>query len=295
MLTLSMFFAPAFPLPRRAAIKSLLFCVALSCFVFTLPAHAQYSGSGWVAQPSPTLGTAQNPVWDWTGLTVLGNGSFLTLFDNNFYHSEPFTAFGPGGNSLYTVDITGTATYKWLWQPLYKGVLDLTDFPAPSLYVLARISASSTVSQSAVLHGVTGSGSVSDGWGSTLQYSTFPGTALIGTPPSWKLLPAPGSPAAATFSPSAHIKVVGGTIQQSFSPVISMNKDVFPIVLSTPNPLNRPDLGDGTNQFVYDATAPSATAPFGFLNFPDRLPLLAPPPQTPHGLCEGTPMAHKSL
>ena len=52
----------------------------------------------------------------------------------------------------------------------------------------------------------------------------------------------------------------------TFGSTVDYQVDAYTIVISTPNPLGRPDQGDGTNQFVYDATTPN-----GLLNFPGSI------------------------
>ena len=51
---------------------------------------------------------------------------------------------------------------------------------------------------------------------------------------------------------------------------MQLNGLAFPITLSAPDPFGRPDLGDGKNQFVYDATTPAANLVLpGIIGVPD--------------------------
>ena len=251
-----------------------MLCFLSLCLVSCLPAHAQYGGSGWTPLPNPNQGTPQNPVWNWDGLvwtrTLTPYGSPVYIDANSYsggfsYPMEHYNFFyqvgpnGYNGNSCLAASqlvVNGSCIYKWQWNPAGG---DLNKNPQPKLYALEDVSAS--ISQSGNPVGMTGDGSVSDGLGWSQSYNTLP-NALSNASPNRRVT---GTGADTTLtntvkaqiSPRITTHLSAGSSGGTASTLTSLNVSVFPILLFTPNPLGRPDLGDGTNQYVYDSTQPN--------------------------------------
>ena len=223
-----------------------------------------------MAQPTSQLGPYPYPYvngrvpYDWTGLTANGtrvgtNGTSTSgTFTAYASYNSPGLVIGGSDDQKDSVLVSGTATYEWLWTPTGSNA----GASAPSLYVLARVSGAT------ILRPNGGNGNGLSGSG-TLNYSSSVPDYFYNTQNSvtqYKVLPAPGSAnAVASVSPTFQ-GTVSGTASSSGLGMFSLNASACPIVVSNPNPMNRPDLGDGTNQSVYDATTPS-----GLLNFPGAI------------------------
>jgi len=162
---------------------------------------------------------------------------------------------GPYLGDFSDHSISGGTTIKYQWVPPLNaaGQPDGANFPAPPLFVLGSLHCGGELSGPA---GMEGNGHLADGWGWTLTPPMAMPCAVT-EPTHWKVLPASGMPATITLSPSGdiHVKVVGPN-QVGGGDVI-LTEFAYPIALSSPNPLTNPLLGDGTNQYVYDASQPN--------------------------------------
>ena len=216
-------------------------------------ARAQYSGGGWTAQPNP-----QHPsLYDWTGLTETATYTPGQTFTTPVYGGVSPSSMGTSnGVSEYTLLVNGTSTYYWLWSPPASDA----GAPAPPLYALVSNSATASV-------GVRSSNT--DGLSATVYMNTGTGHATLpcSAPPfpaNWSLserqvvaAQSSGSSAWVPVSPSlsADLKSTLPSGSQMMGGY-QVTEGVFPIVLSWPDPFGRPDLGDGSNQYVYDASIP---------------------------------------
>ena len=230
----------------------------LTCLSFGPPAHAQNSGGGWVAHLNGNPGPFPYGVtpWDWTGLTV-NSTSVSSNGTSSSGTSTAYTSFNHSGIILGgtadrsdSVTISGAATYVWFWTPTGSNV----SAPAPPLYVLARASGGATLAPNGPGNGAGLSGSATFNYSSSVP-AYFYGSESVVT--QYKALPASGSPNAfVAVSPSLTAKILGAPTGSNGVGVIELSTAAFPIVLSSPNPMGRPDLGDGTNQYVYDNGLP---------------------------------------
>ena len=250
-----------------------------------------YPGSGpapgWAAVPTPATANDYYPTYDSTGLTVQldmtpfpgqpYNPNYEQLYQSpgGYSSGDPidYSVYGPGvgGQGLQheVMQIYGSSTYKWQWTAPGG---DLTDFPVPPLYVLGRVDAGIQTYNANGTNGLSGTAMLADGWGWS-QTTSLPGD--LPTDPS--LVPrrhvvatsADGSLANtmnASLSPSLLYDISGAQGQATGWGVVSLLDSAFPIVLSSPNPLTDPMLGDGSNQYVY-----SADTPDGYLYVPGAI------------------------
>ncbi len=153
---------------------------------------------------------------------------------------------------------SSTITYQRVPPNNAAGQPDLTNFPAPPLYILGRIDAACSMSGDPG-QGVTGNGSLSDGWGWSVSASMVPFSLPVPASDSIrrKVLPVGmGSPAVFTLSPGGYVAAYRGGTEGEAQGGITIDEYVYPITLASPNPLTNPVLGDGTNQCLYDTTTP---------------------------------------
>lgn len=189
---------------------------------------------------------------------------------------SPYNGTGGPNNTLAEANAqtTGTARYKWKWVPPNdaSGQPDTANFPVPPLFVLADVTlqAATRVPSGNIPYGLTASGNLADGlpdnWSDTL--TAFPqqiGSAV----PRRAVLPTAADPSltsvyTVSLSPSGLLDVTGQrTVVQGYTAsgatgvsAYEITAPAFPITLAAPDPFGRPDLGDGKNQFVYDAHEP---------------------------------------
>lgn len=169
---------------------------------------------------------------------------------------------GPG-LSHSSLSVSGYSSYQWRWTPPYipgTSTPDNAHFPAPPLYVLGRIGGSLQFRpQSQSLLGLVGSASIADGWGYSESISTVPDYAPKNAADSeHRKVLGPASAAGANvevrLSPSLSTDLSGVSFGGKAYTLAGVNESVFPIHLSQPDILGRPDvLGDGKNQYVYDS------------------------------------------
>ncbi|MDQ2730903.1 MAG: hypothetical protein M3Y56_04525 [Armatimonadota bacterium] len=155
----------------------------------------------------------------------------------------------------------------------------LDQAPAPPLWILAKSSGGSAgwgTNDPIADYGLGGSGYFADGFGSGNDTFSFPGFAPTdqSTLPRRKLiqatLQADQQTTVLLTSPSGHVEISGGQQYATGYPSprgggratgnIYVNQEVHPVLLSSPNPLGHPELGDGTNQYVYDFNTVSGLA-----------------------------------
>ena len=285
--------SPLFVAVRRIALLCLPFAAVFTAGIMLSPhASAQYPGGGgypggpigWVFQKHPSpLFYPFDDLYDWTGLDAGGSITYYNrtpdLLPTKGYGvyavgdgSAPFMV---GGNNSFnrssvSPGVAGTSTYQWQWVPPNNaaGQPDLTDFPAPPLYVLGRI----FLRADAISYddpgdgtgyvGLTGSAKVADGWGYSDSIPQIPGhIPATGGDPIHRHILGPASVAGAniqvTLSPSASGSVTGTQSGNRGGLYVALAENVFPLTLSAPNPLTNPMLGDGTNQYVYDLSQPN--------------------------------------
>jgi len=156
---------------------------------------------------------------------------------------------------------SSTITYQWVPPNNAAGQPDLTNFPAPPLYILGRIDAACSMSGDPG-QGVTGNGSLSDGWGWGWSVSASMVPFSLPVPASdsirRKVLPVGmGSPAVFTMSPGGYVAAYRGGTEGEAQGGITIDEYVYPITLASPNPLTNPLLGDGSNQYVYETSQPN--------------------------------------
>jgi len=275
--------SPLFTAVRRALLPCLP-CAALLAACAALPpsASAQYqSAAGWhPVKPNGTVGsdTLGDPYvfysYDWSPLSLVFGGVHGPYRYDTYSGTEVYTPntssgfqYLDGGPSYppypgqptppdRTLNLTigGTSTIKYQWVPPndpVSGLPDFRDFPAPPLFVLGRVDGrAKAYSNSGDLSGVSGRGSFADGFGDpAFSFTGVPGDTGLQT--GWGVLSAVGSPAQVHLSPGVSVSLLGtGTGSAVGGGQIA--ESVFPITLSAPYPFERPDLGDGYNQYVYD-------------------------------------------
>jgi hypothetical protein len=258
---------------RRAGLLCLPFAAVLAVGV-TLSLHASadypgggsggsYPGAGWhPPKPDGTPPSGNDFLntspffnsYDWTKLDIDIPNSPTVKYVTGEAQSSTGGVSGPVGAGT-TRNIHGTSTIKYQWVPPNNaaGQPDWTNFPAPPLFVLGSIHCSGELSGPADMEG---NGHLADGWGWTLTPPMVMPCAVT-EPTHRKVLPASGTPATFTLSPSAdiHVKVVGPN-QVGGGDVI-LTEFAYPITLSVYDPFVRPDWGDGsTNQTSYDEFEP---------------------------------------
>lgn len=241
-------------------------------------------GYGWVPLPNPNpvplpFGTGPTN-YDWTGLDV---ASHLKWRDRDaldstgksyggFYGYNYLDSSSSGGLIEYTSDVTGTSTFKWKWCPPLDpgtGQPDLTNFPAPPLYAVGRVSAyvSGNLTSPPRANGVSGHGSISYGLaaGDGGSFDSVPGRvpgdaqdelqrAVVG-PAALDGTDADGFPVYRIgVSPSLHVSLTASVPGAPLNGGGRIGVDAPNIKLTAPDPMKRPDtLGDGGNQFVFNS------------------------------------------
>lgn len=236
------------------AVTALVPCLLL----LNLPSHAQNSGpvnsgGGWVAQKNPNVTPySYDNAYAWTPFTVTSStvnhagvtSNYSTSVYGNYIRSgEPV---GGGADQKESHSVSGTATYEWLWTPTGSNL----GAPAPPLYVLTK---------------ATGFGNLASGNGlfgdATMNFTSSVSVFTLGGQPvpvsQYKIVATAGSaPAKASMSPTFSSDLIGTPTGDSGVGNVSLTTVAYPIVITTPNPMSRPDLGDGKNQFVYDNIVP---------------------------------------
>lgn len=168
---------------------------------------------------------------------------------------------GSGNATSWQGSITGQVIYDWLWSP--PG--GIANFPQPPLYVLQRsdLWLQYAVNDNTNVQGLSVGGNASDSLGDALSVAGPPfSSSYLGGPlaTGHKVQVASGAPsvsASVTVSMSETISGTATATSGSMWPAMAVSESMFPIVLSSPDPLTRPDLGSGTNQFLYDSTMPN--------------------------------------
>lgn len=236
--------------------------------------------------------------FDWTRLYLARNTVTNGISSDDYSGPYQFSSAGsisvggsPSGCTEATVLINGTSTVKWKWTPPNNpltGQPDWVNFPAPPLFVLGRITAASTAYNGAggstTPKGVTAYGDVTDGWGWNPSFNSIPGSAPADDAenPRRHVLAAvaSGSNFQVTMSPTAYLEASASTntgggsggygygygSSGSMDGFTGLSEAAMPIMLSSPNPLTNPQLGDGSNQFVY-----SGDTPDGYLYVPGAI------------------------
>gem|GEM_PF-2638139 len=231
-----------------------------------LPACAQFSGGGWVAYQNPDAPPfVPGSLYDWTGFTVTStqvaaNGTSATYPGHPYASSSSIASSNVGGNTnqSITYSTSGSATYEWLWTPTGSN----KSAPPPSLYVLAKESGGLSLAPNAVGRTSGLSGKATLNFSSSVPAYNFGPLAPV---TQYKAMPASGGKISTVAINAALSGTLSGTTPTGDVGYTSylISTVAFPIVLAGPDPMGRPDLGDGSNQFVYDATTPD-----GLLNFP---------------------------
>ena len=242
----------------KQTVLYLLLFFGLTC----QPSYAQYSGGGWQAQQN----TAHPNYYDWNGLLLnaspLQTGSGGVTYNGVqgvSYTSVPPIG-GPGHAASWSGSIVGPVVYYWLWSPPAPAA----NFPQPPLYVLQRadMGLKYALSDPTNTLGLSYQANGDDGVGDPLALHAPPfssssspsGVTITGH----KIKLATGSSSvSASVSPTISGAISGTSPGGAMYPVLGITENMYPIVLSSPDPFGRPDLGDGTNQFVYDAALPN--------------------------------------
>jgi hypothetical protein len=274
--------------PYRFSVSPVCRCAAgltLSTRVFAqypggggYPRGGGYPGSyGWFPlKPDNTIGNDPlnaSPLfnlYDWTRLDIVSSGvtngqpwgPFPVKYTSG--QSQGSTGgVGPSSGNSSSRNISGTSTIKYQWVPPNNaaGQPDWVNFPAPPLFVLGSIIPTGSLTGPA---GMIGSGSLTDGWGWSISMSM---PCVVSELPHRKILPAVGSPAVFTFSPSATLNVStpAGGVSQAGGGGVFLLELAYPITLTLPTPLTNPMLGDGSNPYVYDNTVPDSATAMGHL------------------------------
>ena len=264
---------------------SVLLLIALLLFPACCLAQAEGGGGGprhlgWVAQPRPGAAGTYSSDFDWLGLDLTidlvpwpGTPPAPQFSRKNY---NPFGASQNVGKaalwSAVAFNVSGTPTFKWLWQPPlipYTQLPDLIRFPTPALFTMAYVSMNVNGYASDVSIHVTGI--VNPGGPEWVDSDATPnsfdafGPLPVGIPASMlarAVLPAGGvTMAVAQMSPTltAHTiaaPTAGGRSTGDGSAQLNVNGwGIYPIVLRSPYPFGLPQMGDGDNKFVYDASA----------------------------------------
>jgi len=240
--------------PRRLCAPSFVLISLLTA----LPATAQFSGGGWVAYQNPNAPPfVPDSAWDWTGFTltrtqVSANGT-STGGTSNSYASFFTLGDNVGGNTyqIRTYAVSGSSTYKWIWTPTgsNKGA------PPPSLYVLAQAYGGACLRPNNTgQKGLTGNATFN--FSSSVPVYNF-GPLVTAT--QYKVLSAAGGTTSSvsvdpTFSANMYGATPSGDVGYC---TVNYGNSVYPIVLSRPDPMGRPDLGDGINQYTYGNERPN--------------------------------------
>ena len=248
---------------RLDLIKALMpACLLFLCSFSSLPACAQNNNgnnSGWVQQPNSTQSNAYYTVWDWTGLTFSASLLWVPPYTFTVYSGGGDFYYGNvppiSGTMSWSGSISGTVTNKWLWTP--QGG-NLTTNPPPPLFVLQRADMSLLyyLYNPSNVQGLAISGPASDGLGDSLSVSVppFPSplTNINGPTVTGRAIQAASGTTlvSASVSPSLSEGVQATNASGAAYPGAGIGISMYPIVLTAPNPLGRPDLGDGSNQYV---------------------------------------------
>ena len=245
-----------------SSLRSVVPCLSLTLLMaFCLPsAQAQNTGGtyDWQVFDANNKVTSQSPAFSggqWYGNYFTPSGPYPYGPDIGNTPNNTGSRLGSddNGNTKSTGTVTATLTWLASGNP---------NEPAPPCLLVQTGDAEWYASD----YSSQPDGGCSDGLGDPEQdavnASSYSGVS-IGTHYSI------GVPAGSTISVSlkgaaAHITVPpnSGTI----SSWVQWTLNDHTITLAAPNPQGRPDQGDGTNQSVYDATAPN-----GLLNFPGSI------------------------
>ncbi len=159
------------------------------------------------------------------------------------------------GNSSGQVNSTGTVTVIFTWQPGYAGE------PAPPALITQTCDAywycSAPAPPAASCSNGLGDPEIDASSGQSYRGESR-GTHYSVVSPD-----ANGTVTVTLTGAQAHVPLSSSGLYGSN---VRYDVDAYPIVISSPDPLGRPDLGDGKNQFVY-----SADTPDGYLYVPGAL------------------------
>ena len=235
---------------RRLCAPSFFLLCSLPCF----PALAQSNG-GWVAyqvpNPPPYVPGANI---DWTGLTV----SSTTVKNDGSSTSSAFQSYvsyftigdnvGANTNQSIMYSVTGPSTYKWNWTPTGSNV----GAPAPPLYVLAQASGGACLRPNNDGHSNGLSGSATFNFASSVPAFNYGPLDIV---TQYEVMPASGGAAAVVgVNPTLTATVSGSPLGDEWYSSLFVSTAAYLIVLAGPDPMGRPDLGDGSNQYTYETS-----------------------------------------
>ena len=244
-----------------SSVRLLLAAVSLMTVPLLLPRTA-HAGTYWRS----FSGTGQDEVTTPTShkITAYANDdTFLYYFPYYYRNGKGISDGTPGSAATATETFSGSVTVTFTWHPNPN----LASDPAPQTvlvrqdctvqFYIAPQQVGSAVGDS--------SGRVDSGLGvSAVESSSGELVTCTGT----DYVIAGGNTFSVGCSPSMSVFLsrsssgAGGSINSK----LAYTAAAYPIVISAPEPLGRPDLGDGKNQFVYGAQQPD-----GYLYVPGAL------------------------
>ena len=191
--------------------------------------------------------------------------------------APPSTIPTPGSDPLNN----SVTFYKYDWTKLDDidptGVPGPGDFPMPPLFVIGSITPNATLYYTAGGDvNPTGTGYISDGWGwgpVNIELPPLHNPSSVSDGVHRKILAATVESAmvqSVTMSPSGHVELSlakpgYGQSVGTAAGFLGMSEYAYPLSLTGPNPLTNPQLGDGTNQYVYDNIIPNTVGDQGHL------------------------------
>jgi hypothetical protein len=203
--------------------------------------------TGWSLYANPTNGN-----------TDLGNlrVKVTTVGTNGQSHSTNVASFGGywrkseldevGGGSLfrqYTATADGSSIYKWIWDP--SGTNAYAD--PPQLYALTAVGGGCSIAgrPSSV------KASYTFGYTAPVKQTAVPST--VNWTYQYKIVPAThANVASVTITPTMSATIASTAGSKSSGEIdAGLSTWATPILLTAPWTMGRPDLGDGSNQFVY--------------------------------------------
>ena len=191
----------------------------------------------------------------------------------------PYSSGGNGictGDSSMQVNSTGTVTAAFTWSDAGNPA-----DPAPPCVIKQT--------GYAEWYGVppfTSSPSCSDGLGDP-EVGSSSGQTLQGRSSGTRYglgVPSSGVISVSLTGAQANVRPTG-VDSGMFGSSVNWAVTAYPIVLSSPDPLGRPDLGDGKNQFVYTADTPD-----GYLYVPGAIQVTGAPPAAVNWLINNSPI-----
>ena len=251
-------------LPLRPALALLL------GFLFVSPAHA--GTYAWRTTDSGGNTTALSP-------TFSGGQWYYGYGDPTVPVPYGWGDYGSGGstgtgNSSGQVNSTGTVTVIFTWQPGYAGE------PAPPA-LITQTCDSYWYCNAPAPPAASCSNGLSDPEVDSPSGQSYRGESR-GTHYSVVFPEANGTVTVTLTGAQAHVPL---SSSGSYSSNVWYSVDAYPIVLSSPDPLGRPDLGDGKNQFVYTADTPD-----GYLYVPGAIQVTGAPPAAVNWLINNSPI-----